>query len=66
MSARSPANVAAQAAIVRELGELIKAIDRRLPHIERAGEGAIELTARRLRADAVTRIAEIERQVAKG
>ena len=38
VSARSPVDVAAQATIVRELRELIKAIDRRLPHIERAGE----------------------------
>ena len=63
VSARSPVGVAAQATIVRELGELIKAIDRRLPHIERSGEAEIERTARKLRSDALTRIAEIEREV---
>jgi hypothetical protein len=63
VSARSPVNVAAQATIVRELRELIKAIDRRLPQIERAGEAAIETTARQLRADAQHRIAQIEREV---
>ena len=65
VSARSPDGVAAQATIVRELGELIKAIDRRLPHIERAGEEEIEQTARKLRSDAVARIAEIEREVGR-
>ena len=65
VSARSPVNVAAQATIVRELRELIKAIDRRLPHIERAGEDEIERTARQLRSDAVRRIAEIEGDVGK-
>ena len=64
VSARSPAGVAAQATIVKELRELIRAIDRRLPHIERSGEEEIERTARKLRSDAVTRIAEIERAVA--
>jgi hypothetical protein len=54
-----------QARTVRHLVELIDAIDRRLHHSDRAGEAAIEASARQLRAEALARIAEIERAVAK-
>ena len=38
--------------LARELEELIAAIDRRVPHIERAGEAAIARDAAALRAKA--------------
>lgn len=46
------------------LTELITAIDRRLPHVQRAGEAAIANAAVRLRLEAVRRIDEIERSIA--
>ena len=46
------------------LTELIAAIDRRVPHVQRAGESDIADAAMRLRLDAVKRIEEIERSVA--
>ena len=45
--------------LVRELEELIAALDRRLPHVERAGEAAIARDAAALRAKAVARLAEL-------
>ena len=47
-----------------QLVELIAAIDRRLPQVQRAGEGAIANAATRLRIEATKRIAEIELEVA--
>ena len=49
---------------LRELKELIDAIDRRLPQVERAGECAIANAALHLRIQAQQRIAELEREVA--
>jgi hypothetical protein len=46
-------------ALLRELEELIAALDRRVPHIELAGEAAIARDAAALRARAQARIAEI-------
>lgn len=45
--------------VTRELEELIAAIDRRVPRVERAGEAAIALDAATLRARAVARLAEL-------
>jgi hypothetical protein len=45
----------------RALEELIAALDRRVPHIERAGEAAIAREAAKLRAAAVDRLAELTR-----
>jgi hypothetical protein len=45
---------------VRELLELIAAIDRRVPHVERAGELEIARDAEALKARALKRIDEIE------
>ena len=45
--------------LARELEELIAAIDRRVPHIERAGEAAIARDAAALRAKADERLAEL-------
>ena len=45
----------------RELQELIAALDRRVPQIERAGEAAIARDAAALRSQATKRLAELER-----
>ena len=50
--------------LVRELLELIAALDRRLPHVERAGEIAIARDAAALKAKALQRVAELEREAA--
>ena len=49
------------AELVRELRELIAALDRRLPGVEQAGEAAIAHEAAALRARALRRIEELER-----
>jgi hypothetical protein len=45
----------------RELRELIDALDKRVPRVERAGEAEIARDAAVLRAKAVDRLAELER-----
>lgn len=55
-SAREVARVRA----LRHLRELIAALDRRVPHIERTGELEIARDAATLRARALERIAELE------
>lgn len=45
--------------LTHELEELIAAIDRRVPRVERAGEAAIARDAAKLRARAVARLAEL-------
>jgi len=47
---------------VRKLLELIEALDRRVPQVERVGEAAIARDAAALRARALKRIEEIERE----
>jgi len=47
--------------VVRELLELIDALDRRVPHVERAGEVSIAREAAALKVKALNRIAELER-----
>jgi hypothetical protein len=51
--------------IVRELYELIAALDRRVPRVERVGEIAIARAAAELKIEALKRIAELERQTAR-
>jgi hypothetical protein len=46
--------------LVRELRELITALDSRVPHVERAGEASIARDAAALKAKALRRIAELE------
>jgi hypothetical protein len=48
--------------IVRELRELIDALDRRVPRVERAGEAGIARDAALLRQQAVKRIDELVRR----
>ena len=46
---------------VRELLELIAALDRRVPQVQRAGEASIARDAAALKARALERIEELER-----
>jgi hypothetical protein len=47
-----------------QLSELIAAIDRRLPQVQRAGEAGIANAAVRLRMEAEKRIGELDRDIA--
>jgi hypothetical protein len=47
---------------VRELMELVEALDRRVPQVERAGEAAIARDAAALKVRALKRIEELERE----
>jgi len=47
-------------ATIRHLLELIAAIDRRVPHIQRAGEASIARDAAALKARALKRLEELE------
>lgn len=49
------------ATVVRELQELILALDRRVPQVQRAGEASIAHDAAALKARALQRIAELKR-----
>jgi len=49
---------------VKELLDLIAALDRRVPRVERAGETAIARDAAELKARALRRIAELDREPA--
>jgi hypothetical protein len=48
------------------LYELIAALDRRVPHVERSGETSIARAAAALKAEATRRIADLEREAAAG
>ena len=54
----------ALADVAAQLAELIAAIDRRLPQVQRAGEASIANAAVRLRLEAAKRLEEIEREIA--
>jgi hypothetical protein len=60
----TPANVTDLRTTMQTLVELIAAIDKRLPHVERSGESAITNAAMALRDEALMRIGEIEVEVA--
>ena len=49
--------------VVRELRDLIEALDRRVPQVQRAGEVSIARDAAALKARAVRRIEELEREL---
>jgi hypothetical protein len=51
-----------RADVIRELLELIDALDRRVPHVERAGEASIAREAAALKLTALKRIAELEKR----
>jgi hypothetical protein len=48
---------------IRQLRELIAALDRRVPRIEQAGEAAIARDAEALRTKALTRLSELQADV---
>ena len=48
--------------MIRHLRQLVEALERRVPHIERSGEAAIARDAAALRERALKRIAELESQ----
>jgi len=52
--------------LIRELEELIAALDRRVPRVEQAGESAIARDAAALRAKASDRLAEVAANSAVG
>jgi len=58
------AELAETKSTIVQLSELIAAIDRRLPQVERAGEAAIANAAMRLKTQAAKRIVELEAEVA--
>ena len=47
--------------LLEALRELVAALDRRVPHLERAGETVIARDALRLRDEAVARLATLEK-----
>lgn len=49
--------------LVRDLRELVAALDRRVPHLERKGERDIALEAMALKRTALKRIDELERSL---
>jgi hypothetical protein len=51
---------AARSELVRQLRELVAALDQRVPHVERSGEAAIARDAAALREKALRRIAALE------
>ena len=51
-----------RAQTIRELYELITALDRRVPHVERVGELSIARAASALKLEALKRIKELERE----
>jgi hypothetical protein len=64
--ARTPPAATAESDQLRALQELIEALDRRVPHVERAGEATIADDARRLRAAADERIALLRERTSAG
>ena len=59
--ARTPHTTTAESEQLLALQELIEALDRRVPHVERAGETKIADEGRRLRAAASERIARLHK-----
>ena len=58
------ARVGSRGQTVRELTELVAALDRRVPQVERVGELAIARAAAALRTEALRRIDELEHEAA--
>ena len=54
------------AELLAALQEIVEALDRRIPHVERANESEIAADAKQLRAAAVQRIASLRRQLSAG
>jgi hypothetical protein len=52
-------------ALLHELRELVEALDRRVPHAERAGEITIARDSAQLRSRAIQRIAALEQDLSQ-
>ena len=63
-SAPKTMTVITRGELIQELRELIAALDRRVPHVERAGEVSIARDAAALKARALKRIEDLEREQA--
>ena len=61
MTEKTSGGASATSRVLTALRELIRALDRRVPHIERTGETRIARDAQLLRTQAVDRIDELER-----
>lgn len=61
MSERQPTGMSDTSRVIAALGELIDALDSRVPHVERVGEIQIAREAAMLRSEAVKRINELRR-----
>ena len=61
MTPRTTSAESSRAQTVGELRELIAALDRRVPQVERVGEIAIARAAAILKSEALRRIEELER-----
>ena len=64
MTERRTIRTAARTRTIRDLYELIAALDRRVPQVLRCGEASIARAAAALRAEAIKRIADLERETA--
>ena len=64
MSNKQPPEELSPALVIVALGELIEALDRRVPQIQRVGETGIATEAALLRDEAVTRIGALRRATA--
>ena len=62
----APRSISRMTRTIRSLRELIAALDRRLPQVERSGEASIARAAAALRAEATKRIADLELEAATG
>ncbi len=60
MAAKQTVGGVTRARVLRHLRELVVALDRRVPHVERAGESQIARDAAALREKAMKRISELE------
>jgi len=60
----TPEDLAEAKTTIVQLSELIAAIDRRLPQVQRAGEAVIANAAMHLKTEAAKRIVELEAEVA--
>ena len=66
MTERRLSGASAPSRILSALRELIRALDRRVPHPERSGELRIAGDAQMLRRDALARIEELQRAGSDG
>ena len=62
--ARMQQPATAESELIQTLQELVQALDRRIPQVERSGETKIAADARRLRAEASARIALLQDRAA--